>query len=167
MTPSDIKRDLIENAARFWLMKTEPRECSICDVLNAPGHKMSWFGIRNYQARNFMRDDMRVGDAVLFYHSSCKNPGIVGLARIASEVYPDECQFDDKSEYFDPKSTKENPRWLALDVEALETCPTIGIKTLREHEALSSLLILRKGNRLSITPVEKADFIYIVRHLMP
>ena len=106
-------------AARFWLMKTEPGECSIDDVLAAPEQTVSWFGIRNYQARNFMRDDMKIGDGVLFYHSSCAKPGIVGLAVIASTSYPDACQFDSESHYYDPKSTTEKPRWLALDVKAV------------------------------------------------
>ena len=103
-------------ASGFWLMKTEPSECSIDDAFAAANHAVSWFGVRNYQARNFMRDQMKVGDAVLFYHSSCPNPGIVGIARIASKPYPDACQFDEKSDYFDPKSTKDAPRWVAVDV---------------------------------------------------
>lgn len=107
MTNEETIRRVRENARRFWLMKTEPGECSIDDALAAP---VSWFGIRNYQARNFIRDDMSVGDGVLFYHSSCPEPGIVGLAVIDSEPYPDELQFDPENEYFDAKSSKENPR---------------------------------------------------------
>ena len=120
MNNTTVTEDLLRTASRFWLMKSEPGECSIDDALAAPGRRVSWFGIRNYQARNFMRDDMTIGDAVLFYHSSCAKPGIAGIARIASDVYPDELQFDPESEYYDPKSTKENPRWLTLDVEALQ-----------------------------------------------
>lgn len=124
MNNTTVTEDLLRTASRFWLMKSEPGECSIDDALAAPGRRVSWFGIRNYQARNFMRDDMTIGDAVLFYHSSCAKPGIAGIARIASDVYPDELQFDPESEYYDPKSTKENPRWLTLDVEALFKCPS-------------------------------------------
>lgn len=107
MNNTTVTEDLLRTASRFWLMKSEPGECSIDDALAAPGRRVSWFGIRNYQARNFMRDDMTIGDAVLFYHSSCAKPGIAGIARIASDVYPDELQFDPESEYYDPKSTKE------------------------------------------------------------
>ena len=123
---------LITTANRFWLMKTEPGECSIDDALHAPDHQVSWFGIRNYQARNFIRDDMTPGDGVLFYHSSCSKPGIVGIARIASKAYPDELQFDASSEYFDPKSKTENPRWLTINVEALFKCPVIELGELRQ-----------------------------------
>ncbi len=163
------KKDALQRlagAARIWLMKTEPGECSIDDALNAPNQAVSWFGIRNYQARNFIRDDMRIGDAVLFYHSSCPEPGIVGLARIASAPYPDELQFDEKSEYFDAKSKRENPRWLTIDVQALLKCPVIPIAELRKHEALNNMRILAKGNRLSITPVTPEEFDFITGQLM-
>lgn len=152
-------------ASGFWLMKTEPSECSIDDAFAATNHAVSWFGVRNYQARNFMRDQMKVGDAVLFYHSSCPNPGIVGIARIASKPYPDTCQFDEKSDYFDPKPTKDAPRWVAVDVEALVKFPVIPVSILRAQPELADMLILRRGNRLSITPVEKKDFLFIVEHL--
>lgn len=108
---------------------------------------------------------MEVGDAVLFYHSSCAEPGIVGAAEIASAPYPDELQFDPKSDYFDPKSSKENPRWLTIDVKALAKCPVIPIKALRNDPALANLRILQRGNRLSITPVERDDFAHIVQTL--
>ena len=156
---------LCDQASNFWLMKTEPTECSIDDAFAAPNHAVSWFGIRNYQARNFIRDKMKVGDAVLFYHSSCPQPGIVGVARISSEPYPDTCQFDEKSEYFDPKSKPESPRWIAIDVEALVKFPVISVGELREHPELADMLVLRRGNRLSITPVEKKDFLFIIEHL--
>lgn len=159
-------RRLLESERRFWLMKTEPGECSFSDVAGAPGGKMPWFGIRNYQARNFMRDDMKVGDGVLFYHSSCPKPGIVGLAEIASAPYPDETQFEPDNEYYDTKSTREKPRWLVVDVKALVPCHLIGIAALREEPELSDMLILRKGNRLSITPVTKAEFEHISLKLM-
>ena len=109
---------------------------------------------------------MTIGDAVLFYHSSCPQPGIVGIARIASETYPDELQFDPKSEYYDPKSTREKPRWLTLDVEALFKCPVIELGRLREAPELAGMRVLQKGNRLSITPVEKSDFEFIVKHFL-
>ena len=166
MNNTTVTEDLLRTASRFWLMKSEPGECSIDDALAAPGRRVSWFGIRNYQARNFMRDDMTIGDAVLFYHSSCAKPGIAGIARIASDVYPDELQFDPESEYYDPKSTKENPRWLTLDVEALFKCPVVEIGRLREEPELAGMRVLQKGNRLSITPVEKEEFAFIVRNLL-
>lgn len=151
---------LIKGAQRFWLMKTEPTECSVDDALAKP---VSWFGIRNYQARNFIRDGMREGDAILFYHSSCPQPGVVGLATIVSKPYPDELQFDATSEYFDPKSKEDSPRWVTIDVKALLKCPVIPIVALREHEELSQMRVLQKGNRLSITPVTKEEFEFIVR----
>lgn len=147
-------------------MKSEPGECSIDDTMNAPNQTVPWFGIRNYQARNFIRDDMRPGDAVLFYHSSCPAPGIVGLAEIASEAYPDDYQFDPQSEYFEPKSSRENPRWLSIDVRGLYRCPVIGIARLREHAALAGMRVLQRGNRLSITPVTREEFDYILEHLV-
>lgn len=161
-----ILDQLLQSANRFWLMKTEPSECSIDDALRASNHCVSWFGIRNYQARNFMRDDMRIGDGVLFYHSSCPNPGIAGIARIASGVYPDALQFDSQSEYFDPKSTQDRPRWLTLDVEALFKCPIIPIGTLRQAPELSGMRVLQKGNRLSITPVTPEEFRFITANFL-
>lgn len=162
MTNEETIRRVRENARRFWLMKTEPGECSIDDALAAP---VSWFGIRNYQARNFIRDDMSVGDGVLFYHSSCPEPGIVGLAVIDSEPYPDELQFDPENEYFDAKSSKENPRWLTINVIGLFKVPVIGLAALREHPELTDMPVLRRGNRLSITPVTAEEFRFITDHL--
>ena len=150
---------------KFWLMKSEPSECSVQSVLAMLGHRVDWFGIRNYQARNFMRDEMSVGDDVLFYHSSCKEPGIAGLARVASEVHPDETQFDPTSEYYDPKSTRENPRWVCVDIEVLEECPVLGIAELRQHPELAEMQILKKGNRLSITPLTEEQYRFIIRLL--
>ncbi len=162
MTNEETIRRVRENARRFWLMKTEPGECSIDDALAAP---VSWFGIRNYQARNFIRDDMSVGDGVLFYHSSCPEPGIVGLAVIDSEPYPDELQFDPENEYFDAKSSKDNPRWLTINVKGLFKVPVIGLTALREHSELAEMPVLRRGNRLSITPVTAEEFRFITDHL--
>jgi predicted RNA-binding protein with PUA-like domain len=139
----------------YWLMKSEPQECSVDDALAAPKATVPWTGVRNYQARNFMRDAMRVGDGVLFYHSSCAEPGIVGIARVASGARPDPTQFDPKSPYHDPASPPEAPRWLLVDVQVLRKIPTLTLPILRANPALADLLVLRKGNRLSITPVEK------------
>ncbi|HQS39026.1 MULTISPECIES: EVE domain-containing protein [unclassified Polaromonas] len=138
----------------YWLMKSEPGECSVDDVLAAPKATVPWVGVRNYQARNFMRDTMRVGDGVLFYHSSCAEPGIVGIARVASTAYPDPTQFDPASPYYDAKSSPDAPRWLLVDVQVLQKIPTITLPALRDRPELAELLVLKKGNRLSITPVE-------------
>ena len=138
----------------YWLMKSEPSECSVDDALAAKHSTVPWVGVRNYQARNFMRDDMRVGDGVLFYHSSCAEPGIVGVARVASTPYPDPTQFDATSHYYDAKSTPEAPRWMLVDVQVLRKTRNLTLPELRTHAALEGLTILKKGNRLSITPVE-------------
>ena len=144
--------------AQFWLMKSEPDECSIDDALAAPGATVPWTGVRNYQARNFMRDAMQVGDGVLFYHSSCPEPGIVGIARVASGTRPDPTQFDPTSPYHDPKSNPDKPRWLLLDVQALRKTRCISLAELREHPELTGMRVLQRGNRLSITPVEEPEW---------
>ncbi len=151
---------------QFWLMKSEPDECSIDDVLAAPGRKTPWSGVRNYQARNFMKDRMRVGDGVLFYHSSCPEPGIAGLAEVASEAYPDESQFDPKSDYYDPKSERANPRWFNVDVRAKKKTRLVPLAELRSHKALADMVTLRPGNRLSITPVTAAEWRFITDKLL-
>jgi predicted RNA-binding protein with PUA-like domain len=138
----------------YWLMKSEPSEVSVDDALAAPNATVPWTGVRNYQARNFMRDQMRVDDGVLFYHSSCAEPGIVGIARVASAAYPDPTQFDPKSPYYDPASKPESPRWLLVDVQVLRKIPTLTLPDLRARPELAEMRVLRKGNRLSITPVE-------------
>jgi len=136
-----------------WLMKSEPDAYSI-DDLERDGREM-WDGIRNYQARNLMRDDMRVGDDVFFYHSSCKVPGIVGIARVASESYPDPTQFDPKSRYHDAKSSKDNPRWYLVDIEFVRKLERpIPLTELKAHPGLDGMLVTRKGYRLSIMPVD-------------
>jgi predicted RNA-binding protein with PUA-like domain len=150
----------------YWLMKSEPEECSIDDNLAAPKATVPWVGVRNYQARNFMRDGMKVGDGVLFYHSSCAEPGIVGVARVASEAYPDPTQFDSKSPYYDPKSKREEPRWLLVDVQAGRKTRVLGLPEMREIPALADMVVLRKGNRLSITPVEPAHWKLIVEKIL-
>ena len=138
----------------YWLMKSEPDEVSVDDALAAPDATVAWTGVRGYQARNFMRDAMRVDDGVLFYHSSCAEPAIVGIARVASAPYPDPTQFDRKSPYYDAASRPEAPRWVLVDVQVLRKTRNLTLPELRAHEALQNLLVLRKGNRLSITPVE-------------
>ncbi|WP_457280791.1 EVE domain-containing protein [Polaromonas sp. P5_D5] len=138
----------------YWLMKSEPEECSVDDALAAENSTVPWVGVRNYQARNFMRDGMQVGDGVLFYHSSCAEPGIVGIGRVASTAYPDPTQFDPKSPYYDPKSKPEEPRWMLVDVQVLRKIPNVTLPALRARPELADLQVLRKGNRLSITPVE-------------
>jgi predicted RNA-binding protein with PUA-like domain len=138
----------------YWLMKSEPEECSVDDALAAKNSTVPWVGVRNYQARNFMRDGMKVGDGVLFYHSSCAEPGIVGIGKVASTAYPDPTQFDPKSPYYDPKSKPEEPRWMLVDVQVLRKIPNITLPALRARPELADLQVLRKGNRLSITPVE-------------
>jgi len=151
---------------RYWLMKSEPDEASIDDLAGAPHRTLPWTGVRNYQARNFMRDSMQVGDGVLFYHSSCAEPGIAGLAKVASSVYPDPTQFDPKSPYFDPKSTHENPRWLLVDVVFVKKSPLVPLAALREHPELADMRVLAKGNRLSITPVTAEEWDFITKRLM-
>jgi predicted RNA-binding protein with PUA-like domain len=150
---------------KFWLMKSEPDECSIDDVLAAPGRITPWSGVRNYQARNFMKAQMRVGDGVLFYHSSCPEPGIAGIAEVASAPYVDKTQFDRKSPYYDPKSKKESPRWFNVDVRALRKSRLVPLAELRTHEPLAEMRLLRPGNRLSITPVTESEWKYISKLL--
>ena len=149
----------------YWLMKSEPAECSVDDVLAAPKQTVPWVGVRNYQARNYMRDGMRVDDGVLFYHSSCAEPGIVGIARVASSCYPDPTQFDKKSNYYDPAAKRAEPRWLLVDVQVLRKTRTLGLPELRATPGLEDLIVLRKGNRLSITPVEPKHWRAILKLL--
>jgi predicted RNA-binding protein with PUA-like domain len=146
-----------------WLMKSEPEEASILDLQRAG--TLPWTGVRNYQARNFMRDAMRVGDGVLFYHSSCPEPGIAGLAEVCSTAYPDATQFDPESPYFDPKSKPEAPRWLHVDVRWRETTRLLSLKEMREVPELASMQVLQRGNRLSITPVAPAEWQAVLRRL--
>ena len=138
---------------KYWLMKSEPSECSIDDVAKAPRRTVPWVGVRNYQARNFMRDEMRLGDGVLFYHSSCPEPGIAGVAEVASAAYADATQFDPKSRYFDAKSSPDVPRWVHVDVKLVRKTRLLPLAEMRVAPALASLRTLQRGNRLSITPV--------------
>ena len=151
--------------AAYWLMKSEPDECSIDDALVAPGRTVPWVGVRNYQARNFMRDAMRPGDGVLFWHSGCVPPGIAGLAEVASAPYPDPTQFDPSSPYFDAASSREAPRWTLVDVRALRRTPYLTPAALRRHPALAGMQVLRRGNRLSITPVTASEWTVVARLL--
>ncbi|WP_295989117.1 EVE domain-containing protein [uncultured Variovorax sp.] len=150
---------------QYWLMKSEPDEVSIDDALAAPDATVAWTGVRNYQARNFMRDGMKIGDGVLFYHSSCPEPGIAGIARVASGIKPDPTQFDPKSSYYDAASKKDDPRWLLVDVQALRKTRLLALPELRARPELADLVVLRKGNRLSITPVEPAHWKIIEKML--
>lgn len=142
----------------YWLMKSEPSDVSIDDLAKLSNQTVPWYGVRNYQARNFMRDDMKAGDGVLFYHSSCPEPGVAGLATVSSAAYPDETQFQSKNKYFDPKSTRETPRWFNVDVRLVKKTRLVSLQELRDHPQLDSLRILQRGNRLSITPVTPAEW---------
>ncbi len=144
---------------RYWLLKSEPDVFSFDDLKSRPGKTEPWNGVRNYQVRNFMRDDMKPGDLGFFYHSSCPEPGIPGVVEIVSEARPDPTAFDEKSDYHDPKSDPDNPRWLLVDVAwKADFERFVSLAELREEPKLAELLILRRGNRLSVTPVEKAHF---------
>lgn len=150
------------SAPRLWLMKGEPDECSIDDLAALPLQTVAWTGVRNYQARNFMRE-MRLGDLAFFYHSSCPQPGIAGIVKISRLAYPDATQFDPQSKYFDPKSKPETPRWEHVDVQLVRKLPLITLATLREMPALADLTILQRGNRLSITPVERVHWDHVLK----
>jgi len=152
---------------RYWLMKSEPSDVSIDDLASFPNQTVAWYGIRNYQARNFMRDQMRVDDGVLFYHSSCKQPGIAGFARVSSLAYPDATQFDPAHRYFDPKATPETPRWFNVDVQLVRKTRLISLAEIRRRPELSDLRILQRGNRLSVTPLNAQDYEFIVNELEP
>lgn len=144
---------------QYWLVKSEPDAFSFDDLLAAPNRTTMWDGVRNYQARNFMRDAMRVGDGVLFYHSNTKPPGVAGLCEVASEPYPDPTQFDPRDAHFDPKSKREDPRWWLVDLRAVEALPHyVTLEELRASKALAGLAILQRGNRLSVTPVTAAEW---------
>lgn len=148
---------------RYWLMKSEPSEFSIDDLQQRPQQTEPWDGVRNYQARNFMRDAMRVGDQAFFYHSNCKTPGIVGIMEIVREGYPDHTAFDPDSNHFDPKSSPEKPRWMMVEVKYVRhTERVISLAQLKEHDELAGMQLLKKGNRLSVMPVSEHEWFYIL-----
>ena len=151
---------------KYWLMKSEPDEFSINDLAKAPGKRTAWFGVRNYQARNFMRDQMRLGDPVFFYHSSCPEPGIAGIAEVASVAYPDATQFDPKGKYYDAAATKDVPRWVHVDVKLVKKTPLVSLAELRRHPELATMRLLQRGNRLSITPVDPREWKFITGKLL-
>jgi predicted RNA-binding protein with PUA-like domain len=141
----------------YWLMKTEPDEFSIDDLKRKKVEP--WSGVRNYQARNYMRDGMRKGDGVLFYHSSCAVPGVAGIAEVATDAYPDPTQFDPRSDYFDAGSKRDAPRWLLVDVKFKRKLKrVIALSELKERKALKDMILLRPGNRLSVSPVSEAEW---------
>jgi predicted RNA-binding protein with PUA-like domain len=142
----------------FWLMKSEPSEMSIDDLAKLPRRTSPWTGVRNYTARNFMRDAMSVGDLAFFYHSSCPEPGIAGIVKVASTAHPDPTQFDPKSDYYDAKSTRESPRWMCVDVTFVQKTRLVPIAEMRAAKALDRMVTLQRGNRLSITPVTDAEW---------
>ena len=146
-------------------MKSEPAVFGVDDLARAAGKTAPWWGVRNYQARNFMRDQMTPGDCVFFYHSSCPQPGIAGIAKVSKLAYPDETQFDRKSEYFDPKATRDKPRWFNVDVTLVRKTRVLGLAELRSHPALASMRVLQRGNRLSITPVDPREAEFIMKLL--
>jgi predicted RNA-binding protein with PUA-like domain len=147
---------------KYWLMKSEPTVFSINDLMKSPDRTTCWEGVRNYQARNFMRDEMKVGDLILFYHSG-KNPSAVGIARVVKEGYPDDTAWDDQSDYFDPKSTPENPIWFRVDIQfEKKFSRSLSLKELRKINGLEDMMLLKKGMRLSVQPVTKEEFDIIV-----
>jgi predicted RNA-binding protein with PUA-like domain len=148
---------------QYWLMKSEPDVYGIDDLLAAAGRTTGWWGVRNYQARNFMRDGMRLRDQAFFFHSSCDEPGIAGIVEVCRLAYPDETQFDPASPYFDSKSTRENPRWLQVDVKLVRKTKLVTLKALRTYPELAAMRVLQRGNRLSITPVDPAEWRFILR----
>ncbi|WP_255988678.1 EVE domain-containing protein [Chitinolyticbacter albus] len=147
----------------YWLMKSEPDDVSIDDL--ARMGSVGWYGVRNYQARNFMRDEMQLGDGVLFYHSSCPAPGIAGLTEVCRAAYPDPTQFDPASKYFDPKSTPEQPRWQQVDVRFVAKTPLLSLDAMRQHPQLAGMRVLQRGNRLSITPVTASEWDFLLQLL--
>jgi predicted RNA-binding protein with PUA-like domain len=144
---------------KFWLMKSEPTDYSIDDLKK--DKSIDWYGIRNYQARNFMRDEMKLGDLAFFYHSNCKEPGIVGIMEVTKMAYPDKLQFISGHKYHDPKSDPNNPRWVNVDVSFVKKIPLISLNSLRTFKELETMKILQKGNRLSITPLTEFEWDFI------
>jgi predicted RNA-binding protein with PUA-like domain len=151
---------------RYWLMKSEPDEVSIDDLAAMPKRTVAWYGVRNYQARNFMRDQMQVGDLAFFYHSSCPEPGIAGIVKVTKAAYPDASQFDRKSPYYDAKATRAAPRWMNVDVTLVKKTRLVSLGELRTRPDLATMRVLQAGNRLSITPVDSREWTIITGTLM-
>ena len=148
----------------YWLMKSEPDAFSIDDLANKPKQTTPWDGVRNYQARNMMRDQMKKGDLIFFYHSSCKQPGIVGLARVITEAYPDFTAFEVKNKYYDPKSDPKKPRWYMVDVQLVRKLKrNISLQELKEYKSLAGIPLLQRGNRLSVMPISKKQWDFILK----
>jgi len=150
---------------RYWLMKSEPTDVSIDDLATKPNQTIDWYGVRNYQARNFMRDAMKISDGVFFYHSNCPIPGIAGICEVSSLAYPDRLQFIKGHKYYDEKATPETPRWFNVDVKLVRKTRLLSLKELRETPELESLRILQRGNRLSITPIDAQEWAFILNLL--
>jgi predicted RNA-binding protein with PUA-like domain len=148
---------------KYWLMKSEPDVFGIDDLKKAPGMTEAWDGVRNYQARNMMRDDMKTGDLAFLYHSNCKEPGIAGIMEIVRDGYPDMTAFDPDAKYFDPKSDPANPRWYRVDVRYVRKLKRIiTLSELKKHSEVDGLSLVRRGNRLSIMPVNRQQWEYIL-----
>lgn len=142
----------------YWLMKSEPDEFGIEDLIRSDKQTTTWSGVRNFQARNFMRDEMKLGDLAFFYHSSCPAPGVVGTMKVVKAAYPDPTQFDPASDYFDPKSKPDNPTWVAVDLQFVKQFPLVSLEALRKEPKLAEMRLLQKGNRLSVLPVNAAEW---------
>jgi predicted RNA-binding protein with PUA-like domain len=151
---------------RYWLMKSEPDDVSIDHLARMSKQTVAWYGVRNYQARNFMRDQMQVGDLAFFYHSSCAEPGIAGVVKVSKAAYPDKTQFDKKSPYYDPKATPDAPRWVNVEVTLVEKTRLISLSELRSRPELATMRVLAPGNRLSITPVDPREWTFITKKLL-
>ncbi len=151
---------------RYWLMKSEPDDVSIDDLAALPKKTIAWYGVRNYQARNFMRDQMQVGDLAFFYHSSCPEPGIAGIVRVSKAAYPDASQFDRKSPYYDAKAPRAAPRWLNVEVTLVEKTRLVPLAELRTEPALTQMRVLQRANRLSITPVDSREWSFITGKML-
>ena len=150
----------------YWLMKSEPDEVSVDDALAAPRSTVPWTGVRNHQARNFMRDQMKVGDRAFFYHSNTEEPGIVGIVEVSAPAHPDETQFDKKNHYYDAASKREDPRWLCVEFKFVKKTPLVTLDEMKKHKKLEKMRVLQKGNRLSITPVDPDEWQYITEKMM-
>ena len=149
---------------RYWLIKSEPTTYGIDHM--ARDKTTAWNGVRNFQARNFMRDQMKVGDRAFFYHSNCEEPGITGIVEVSAPAHPDETQFDRKSPYYDAASKREEPRWVCAEFKFVKKTPLVSLTALRKHKKLEKMAVLQRGNRLSITPVDPAEWEFITKKLM-